>query len=372
MRFVLISDVHLDAPFSWAAPAVARRLRQALRDTLCNAVTLAGDVGADAILCGGDLYEHERVTPDTAAFLRDVLGDAGRPVYLAPGNHDWFGPDSLYARNDWPANVDIFTEDRLRPREVAAGLTLWGAAHRSPANTDGFLDHGFATTGDGVHLALFHGSQRAGLPFAERGKEPHAPFDADQIPSAGLSHAFLGHFHTPRDDEWFTYPGNPSPLTFGEAGERGAVIIDVQPDGSVLTKWEVISAAAAHDVVLDVGECTSLHDVRGAAADKLTGLHGVARLTVTGDISPAIDLHPRRDLALDALGLSDEGLDGLVIRVRNLRPAYDLEAIAQEQTVRGAFVRDVGSSTLDEDERLRVLAVGLRALDGRDDLEVAS
>jgi exonuclease SbcD len=85
----------------------------------------------------------------------------------------------------------FFSEPRLTPVGLADGLTLWGAAHRSPANTPGFLDNGFQVDRDGIHLALFHGSERAWFTEQETGKQPHAPFDASQIQSAGLHHALL-------------------------------------------------------------------------------------------------------------------------------------------------------------------------------------
>lgn len=373
MRFLLVSDVHLDTPFAWARPAVARARRQMIRDTFLRALAVADDEDVDAVLVGGDLYEHERLTPDTAAFLRDALGEVSRPVFLAPGNHDWIGPHSAYVQTPWSSNVHVFTEDRLVPVALAEGLTLWGAAHRSPANTDGFLDGGFTVGGrGGVHLALFHGSQRGGLHIEAQGKAPHAPFDPVQIERAGLHHAFLGHFHTPRAEATFTYPGNPAPLTFGEQGARGAVLVDVHPDGSVDRRWRVVATSQAHDVDLDVSDCASLQDIRAAATDALRGLDGVGRLTVHGDLAAAIDLHAAGDLTLAALGPADHGLDDLLVRTRHLRPAYDLDAIAAEATVRGAFVRDVLAADLDEDERHRVLAVGIRALDGRDDLEVTA
>jgi exonuclease SbcD len=58
------------------------------------------------------------------------------------------------------------------------------------------------------------------------------------------------------------------------------------------------------------------------------------------------------------------------LRFGDLRAAYDLDAIAGEATVRGQFVRDVLDSQLEPSLRQRVLVTGLRALDGRDDLEV--
>lgn len=365
MRLVLFSDLHLDSAFAWARPEVARARRQSLRDTLGRIVALADEVGADALLCGGDLYEHERFTPDTAAFLRDAFGRASQPVYVAPGNHDWYGPLSLYAQVSWPAHVTVFTEDRLTPVELEDGLTLWGAAHRAPANTGGFLDDLRIERG-GVNLALFHGSERGGIVREDDGKEPHAPFDPGQIPAAGLDHALLGHFHRPREAPHHTYPGNPDPLTFGEEGSRGAVVVDVSPDGEVTREWHDVSVSEVHDVTVDLTGCAHRQEVRERVAEALAGRGGTARVTVTGEVHPDVDV--------DTGDLEDvpHGLDQVVFRVRGITVGYDLDAIAAEATVRGRFVRDVlGDDELDEDERRRVLITGLRALDGRDDLEVA-
>jgi DNA repair exonuclease SbcCD nuclease subunit len=42
------------------------------------------------VLFGGDLYEHERFSPDTGQFLRAMFeGIHPTPVYISPGNHDW-------------------------------------------------------------------------------------------------------------------------------------------------------------------------------------------------------------------------------------------------------------------------------------------
>ena len=101
MKFVLFSDLHLDAQFAWLGSDqhLARKRRQGLRDTLGNIVRLVQETRADALLCGGDLYEHDRFTPDTGGFLQSTFeGLDPVHVFLAPGNHDWFGPQSLYAR----------------------------------------------------------------------------------------------------------------------------------------------------------------------------------------------------------------------------------------------------------------------------------
>lgn len=367
MRFVVVGDVHLDAPFAWAPPEAARRRRLALRATLERALGLADEVDADAVLSAGDLFEHERASADTAAFLAEAFGATSRPVLLAPGNHDWHGPASLYAWARWPGNVTVFTEDRLRPLPLAEGLTLWGAAHRAPANTGGFLDDGFTVDRGGVHLALFHGSERSGLRLEASGKLPHAPFDAAQIPAAGLHHAFVGHHHRPAAERWHTYPGNPDPLAFGEDGLRGAVVATVDADGTVRRAWHRVAVTEAHDVTVDVTGCASASAVQARVRESLTGREGVARVTLHGELDPDLDLRPGEDLTAGALGLAT--LDAVVVRQGDLAVAYDVTALSEEATVRGRFVREVLAAGLDEAERRRVLVTGLRALDGRDDLE---
>jgi DNA repair protein SbcD/Mre11 len=369
MRVLLFSDLHLDTLFAWLAerPALAAQRRQALRDTLDRIADLAITERVDALMCGGDLYEHDRFTPDTAAFLRRTFGRVHPlPVFLAPGNHDWLSPASVYARTEWSPNVHLFEGDHLEPIPLTDGLTLWGAAHRAPANTDGFLD-GFRVDRGGVHIALFHGSEQGVLAFQERGKKPHAPFRLDQIPESGLHHALLGHFHRPRATEYSTYPGNPDPLVFGEDGERGAVLITIHPGGSVDQEWRNVASSRLYEVSLDISDCHSQQDVRAAIAEAVQSLAGCVQITLHGDLDPAIELH--------ASQLSGPVADDVEVLVRAgaVSVAYDLEAIRRESTVRGQFVRDViDSPDLDDATRRQVLITGLRALDGRADLDVTS
>lgn len=228
----------------------------------------------------------------------------------------------------------------------------------------GFLEP-FRVDRGGLHLALFHGSERGLLPYQENGKSMHAPFDAGQIEQAGLHHAFLGHYHRPRDADRYTYPGNPEPLTFGENGERGVVIATCLPDGTVRRERVRVAVSQVHDLDVDVTGSESLEDVLQTVAQVLRPLSGSARVTLMGEVGPAVDLRIE-DLRREEIA---PGLDGLIVRTR-MQLRYDFDAIATEPTVRGQFIRDVRAADLSQDERQRVLVTGLRALEGRDDLEV--
>lgn len=366
MKIVHFSDLHLDRPFAWvdADGDVARRRRQALRDTLTRIIELAKEINATALFSAGDLFEQARFTLDTAEFLRSTFAKLDpMPVYLAPGNHDWYGPQSLYALVDWSQNVHVFRESRLRAVGLGQGLTLWGAAHCAPANTPNFLD-GFAVDRPGTHIALFHGAERSW--FDEQGddKAPHAPFDAPQIEAAGLAHAFVGHYHRPKDAPFHTYPGNPDPLEFGEDGLRGPVIATVDPDGSVTRERRRVAVTTVHDVALDVTACTTQQEVRDRLTDLIQDRAGVVRVTVSGEIAPTLDLR------VEDLRSLLQHFEAAHIRVGVLTPGYDIEAIRAERTVRGQFVAEVLAQGLPPDDERRVLIAGLRALAGRRDIEV--
>ena len=143
------------------------------------------------------------------------------------------------------------------------------------------------------------------------------------------------------------------------------MVINATESGDIERERHDVSVSKVHDVEVDVTGCNSRQDVRDQAAHALRGLIGCARLTIIGELTPEIDLKP------DDLPTVEHGLDELVVRFDRLTVGYDLDAIAQEATVRGQFVRDLMAVKVPSDkERHRILVTGLRALDARDDLEV--
>lgn len=362
MRLLHFADLHLDSPFTWAGPELGRQRRLALRAVLQNITALTAEHKVDALVCAGDLYEHDRFTPDTVRFVADTLNAVEVPVLLAPGNHDWLGPESLYTTAGFADHVHVFSDPELAPVELADGLTVWGAAHRAPANTDGFLD-GFMLDRGGVNVGLFHGSEQGAMAWQESGKVPHAPFKASQIAEAGLDHALVGHFHAPRHEADYTYPGNPDPLTFGETQERGAVLVTIADDGSVTRETISVAETVLHDVHLDLTGCEHATEVAHRVAQALASESGIVRLTLNGELGEDVDVRLRD---LSALG---GHLPGFLPRLGDLHVAYDLDSLRTEQTVRGEFVRTVSADPdLDEKQRQAILTTGLRALAGRTDL----
>lgn len=374
MRVAHLADVHLDSRFAQFSPEAQRKRQIAIEESLKHALREARERDVDLLLIAGDLYEQERFTPSTANFLRDELEAFEKPVFISPGNHDYYSPTSLYATVEWSNNVHVFTSTGFEPRTIEDGLTLWGAAHLVPAETTNFLD-GFQVDRAGIHIAVFHGAEESELIYVHQiggddaAKAPYAPFRAQQIADAGLHHAFLGHIHTARDAGRHTYPGNPEPLTFGEGGplRRGLVIATLDDTGAVTRERISVVTTSVHDVEVDLTGCMSNSDVRETATTALRDLDGFVRATLVGEVGDAVDV--RLEELQDC---TPKGVDAVAFRFGRLHVAYPIEQIAEETgTVRGRFVSDVLATDLDEETKHRVIVTGLRALDGRSDLAVA-
>ena len=200
MKLIAISDLHLDASFGRDGfnPQVGRKLRYSLQQTLLNVIELVKSSNADALLCGGDMYEQDRFSPETAALMRYAFTQIDPvPVYIAPGNLDWYGPQSLYQQVDWSPNVHIFRTNQLSPVTLTEGFTLWGAAHCAPAGTQNFLS-GFQVDRGGVHIGVFHGSAVGLVTGESEEKFPHAPFEAREHSHGFFDIPYLVYTSMPR------------------------------------------------------------------------------------------------------------------------------------------------------------------------------
>jgi len=338
LRILHLADLHLDTSFAGMGfPAeLSRAYRESLREALKRIIDLALKEGVQVVTIAGDLYEHERYSRDTGQFLRqqfERLGDT--PVIIAPGNHDPWLPDSLYAQISWPRNVHIFQEAQLTPHRLADGLTLWGVAHQSLDVRQNFLE-GFRVPSEGIHLLLMHGSDTSRIP---EGKTPHGPFRPEEIRKAGFHFALLGHYHqgrlSPPDAPFLAYPGSPEPLSFSEGEEHGVLLLEVKGE-SIQPELRRLNHNLLRCLEIDISAFSTRDQIREqilALQKDYPADKSYVRVILKGQTHPDLEPDP------EALEASLEGKFRHLTIINQAQAPYDLQALAEEQTVRGAFVR---------------------------------
>ena len=192
LKLIHAADLHLDSPFAGLRPERAAQRRREQRKLLERLAALAAEKQADLVLLAGDMLDGGTVYQETAAALAAALGAMPCPVLIAPGNHDYFGPDSIYAAVEWPENVHIFTAERTEAVEFPAlHCTVYGRAFCAPHQEESPLA-GLRAEGEGLKLAVLHGEVEGGGDYGpitrQAGLSGSGTYPPVQRPAAGGGH----------------------------------------------------------------------------------------------------------------------------------------------------------------------------------------
>ena len=292
------ADFHLDSPFSGLTPDRAIQRRGEQRALLDRLAGLAREKGADLVLLAGDLLDSERVYRETAQALRAALGAIPCPVFISPGNHDFYSPRSVWATLDWPENVHIFTSSALERVETPE-YTLWGRAF-TDAHQDASPLEGLEVPGDGkLHLACLHGEVD---PMGHYG-----PISRGDIAASGLDYLALGHIHQAAGPQkeggtFWAYPGCPEGRGFDELGDKGVLYVEAEP-GHVTVQPVPLCRRRYHVIPVELGGAEESLEAARSALPSSAG-EDVVRLVFQGE-APAPDLaRLERELSHLCYGLS--------------------------------------------------------------------
>ena len=343
------ADFHLDAPFASLPPDKARQRRAEQRELLDRLAGLAEERRADLVLLSGDLLDGGETYQETAQALARCLGAIRVPVFIAPGNHDFYAPRSVYAGTAWPDNVHIFSTVGVESVELPElGCVVHGAAFTTPqADRSPLL--GFSAPRDGrTHLMVLHGDVE--------GKGRYGPISREDIAASGLTYLALGHVHAcsglqKAGETWWAYPGCPEGRGFDELGDKGVLAVTV--DGGAVEAQFVPLAKRRYEILeLDVERTADL-----AAALPKGVKEDCYRILLTGQRDgPAPDL--------TALARQAEPYFYSVSLRDHTRERRDLWARANEDSLTGLFLRALRSEGEDAELAARF---GLAALENGED-----
>ncbi len=352
LTIVHAADVHLETIF--AEVRGGSRRRAALADAFVRVVDLAIERRADVLTIGGDLFETQRAGPQTARFIFEQLARFGKPVFVAPGNHDPYAERSLYAHADRPANVRVFAEAAWAAFPLADDVTLYGFGH-TPAEP-GRPFRGAHFDRPGVRLALVHGSDEERCP---PGKRATAPFALAEIVASGAHLALCGHYHGGYVVEAggapvIAYPGAPEPIRFGERGSHGALVVTVAA-GAVQVEAVPLARTQLSERIVQIGGAANEHAVISVLDAALNGLGAgdYMRVYLHGAIQRGTRIDC--DLLVECCGAQLGSLE-----VIDKTITADFDELAAQPNVRGLAVRDllarIQAGETDAERALRYLA----------------
>ncbi len=362
LKILHAADLHLDSPFEGLSSGKAAIRRAEQRELLGRLAELAAVRQVDLVLLAGDLLDSSNTYYETGEELSRALREVPAPVFIAPGNHDWYSSRSPYARLQLPDNVHVFTESAIRSVILPElGARVYGAAFTEPTSA-GLLEGFHAPKEqDMFHILCLHGELGAK-------DSRYDPISVEQLDGSGMDYVALGHIHKASGlkragSTWYSWPGCPEGRGFDETGEKTVSIVtltegecELEPVSIAKRRYEIVR--------LDVTGEDPLLAAHTQLPDDTVG--DVYRVVLTGETDESPDLKKLYENLSDLffeLQLRDE--------TRLRRGVWDS---AGEDTLRGLFLRRLlqrYEKARDDGERKRIEQAarwGLAALNNAEEV----
>lgn len=367
VRILHLADLHLGYEPRFLGPRA--QAFQAERDRVLERAVdfaLQPESGVQLVVIAGDLFETHRpparLVEHVLAQLRRLVA-AGIPVVTVPGNHDEITyHDSVYLerRQEWPGVlVTNPLPEHVATLEVAGvPVHLYSLAYRGGVTpTRPPLDRFPRVEGQGVHLAVFHGTlDSLGLPPDETGRS--LPLRADALARAEYDYIALGHIHARHEirvgRSLAVYPGPVEGKGFDDPGAGVWQLVDLTPGGQVRLETVPAGQRPIETLALDVTGLEGPENLEAVLRARANP-EAILRVRLTGALGFPVDPEALVERLRDRfyhLEIVDETM--------SLSPAL-LAAWAQEPTVRGELVRRLQARWEAADEAERpVIALALR------------
>ncbi|HEY9676413.1 MAG TPA: DNA repair exonuclease [Drouetiella sp.] len=288
LRFLQLSDVHLDSQLSFLKLPLSLPERKVRRRELLEVFLLALEVAkqeeVDFVLVPGDLWHNETIRMHTVQRVVAGFAELGDiPVLIAPGDRDCYSEESFYNDNflklhglpTWSKNVHIFKtlEFSNYKHPALQEVTFTGRALQSPEpQPDHPLEFAIPKDADAdVNILLLCGSID-GYTGPDRAHElaPYSPFTAEELQAAQFTYTALGHYQDYTEvlsgggEILGAYSGSLAGRSFDELGPRFALL------GSIQTNEFGVWQCTIEPLELDNRRMVMVHaDISGLTGEEM-------------------------------------------------------------------------------------------------------
>lgn len=353
MKLIHCADVHLASALETSlSPARARQRRGELLMTFGDMIRFAVNNGVRAVLIAGDLFDASVVPARAAEHAFDLMrGAPAIDFFYLRGNHDGASFSAL------PPNVFVPKKDgewmvrRYEEENVTVALC-------DPPEEDEAYPDRLKLDEKSVNIAVLHGQA------VSSGKSCGGQIALRDFAGKNIDYLALGHVHAYQKGELdgrgaYCYCGCLEGRGFDECGVKGFCLLETDAAG-LRDTFVPFARRTLHEISADVSNCAGMHDLEAAvlAAVEPMKESDMVALHLTGACPPSLEKDTAYLLQL---------LRGRFFAARlydDTRLLLDPADYADDLSLKGAFVREVLQSDMEERDKQRVIACGLSALCG--------
>lgn len=356
MKFIHTADLHLDSKMD-ALPKDKNKIRreEIIRsfEKLCDYASLNG---VKAVIISGDMFDTQKVSVKTKRRILFAMSKNPTVDFLyLKGNHD---EKIAVEEETLPVNLKLFGD--LWTKYSYENVDIYGVNFNG-RNTEYIYDN-FNPEKDRVNIVALHG-QVVGYKTKDGGENISIP----HLKNKNIDYLALGHIHSFGIEKLdnrgvLAYSGCLEGRGFDETGDKGFCLIDVD-DSKVNIEFVKWAERNYYEHEFDLtGE-----DDFYLAQEKLSNIlqekypsNSIIKVIFKGEI--------KEDFVVD-FDATAKRLNEIFFYVKikdKTKLKIEESDFMYDKSVKGEFVREVFSSSLDEEVKNKIIALGLKALKGEE------
>ena len=359
MKFVHIADMHFDSTFLNLSDkdimGDLRRLEQ--RKVFKKMVEYIKQNKIEYLFISGDLYEHKYIKQSTIEYINNLFKEIPKTrIFIAAGNHDPKIKNSYYNKFNWNENVKIFNS--VIEKIETDDCNIYGYSFDDFYCEGCDIENIEIEKNGKYNILVIHGN----LDGAKEDDKPYNPISRSLLEEKGFDYVALGHIHkldyNTYENQKIVYPGSTISLGFDELGTHGMIVGEL--NNGLKLKFVPLDDEEFVKRKLSVDNMYSKEEL----------IESINEMNINSNEYVEIILTGRRNFEINIYELQKFLQNNRIIKVKDeTKISLDLEKIANENTLRGLFVKEMmerlEKETNSEERNIleRAIEIGLNALE---------
>ncbi len=359
MRIIHCADLHLDSKMESNLDKEQALLRRAeLIETYERMVEYAVDNQVQAILISGDLFDKTHIRKEVKKrVVEQIVNHPEIEFFYLKGNHDRcnFMEEGIDAI---PSNFHMFNSEGWT--SYACGEVVITGMELNASNVSTIAQR-LVLDSAATNIVMLHGQQSD-----YDGKDGAEIVNTAALKGKFIDYLALGHVHKyiyEQLDERgvYCYPGCLEGRGFDETGDKGFVVLDIN-EGNIEAEFIPFAKRRLHEINVEVTADMDLQATVAKAKEALEDVdpQDMIKFVITGERELDDELDIIRFVRIF------ENKYFFVKCYDRTRTLVDYDSFQYDKSLKGEFVRLVQAQDMDENEKAKIIELGIKAIMGED------
>ena len=361
MKFIHMADMHFDSPFVNLSQIDTlgdlKRLEQ--RKAFKKIIEYIKENNIEYFFISGDLYENQYIKQSTIEYINNLFKEIPKTkIFISPGNHDPYLKNSYYNTYKWNDNVKIFNS-KIKKIETE-DANIYGYGFDDFYCYDSGLKDFQLENNEKLNILVIHASLDGGWDE----ERVYNSISSKLLKEKGFDYVALGHIHkldyNTYEDQRIVYPSSPIALGFDEIGEHGIIEGNLEKN-KIELKFIKIDDEEFIKKELNITEIKSKEEL----------IEKINNIKIENNQYAEIILIGNRNFEINIYDLLKYIFNNRIIKIKdNTKIAYDLKNIANENTLKGLFTKELlnklNNENLSQEEKEiieKAIEIGFDALE---------